>query len=374
MTEEDLLAKLNAKRKKLITGEEVFTTEMPLNLLKKIDVFFNKGLSYYLDPKDPIKSDEESIFFRKDDFNAELSFGARQIVNKFEQDKISFAALSKLIDYKIKRIAPVYAPSDNPQRVAMEARQYLYPGFTPNKRDFLREFIGKLAGSNILVFEFVETWNKKETANINGLFLAPNTIVLKRNQKALRREIFTLAHELGHYLLNAEEIDGNISNEVKGGGKSNENDVEQWCNNFAYFFLAGDYDREIAALGKATAANDYHHDVIEAVSLKTQLSTLALYTRLWRNGTVSSSDYENISNDILEQIRKREEAEKGEMAREKQQALDEGRKPGGATPQPIISPLYLNTLRGALYSGLINERDFCTRLRIPVDKMEKYLA
>ena len=138
--------------------------------------------------------------------------------------------------------------------------------------------------------------------------------------------------------------------------------------------MAGDYDRELASLGRATAANDYHHDTVEAISLETQLSTLALYTRLMRNGMVSSSDYENIYSGIMEQIRTRAEAEKAELARKKQQAIDAGRKLGGATPQPIISPLYLNTLRGALYSGLINERDFCTRLRIPVDKMERYLA
>lgn len=347
---------------------------MPLKLLQKIDVVFNKGLSYYLDPKDPIKSGEESIFFRKDDFNAELSFGARQIVNKFEEDTISFAALSKLIDYKIKRVIPVYTISDDPQIVAVETRRTLCPVFTAEKRDFLRDFIGKLADSNILVFEFVETWNKKETANINGLFLAPNTIVLKRNQKALRREIFTLAHEVGHYLLNAEEIDGSASGEAKGSKKTNESGVERWCDSFAYFFLAGEYEREVAALGQATADNDYYRDAVEAIAQKTPLSTLAVYTRLFRTNRVSAHNYDNIYNGIIEDIKRRQEADKAEADRKRQQAKDEGKPMGGAAAQPIISPLYLNTLRGALYSGVINERDFCARLRISADKMEKYLA
>jgi Zn-dependent peptidase ImmA (M78 family) len=42
-----------------------------------------------------------------------------------------------------------------------------------------------------------ETHNKKEKANISVFYLSPNVIVLKRNQKFLKREIFTLAHELG---------------------------------------------------------------------------------------------------------------------------------------------------------------------------------
>ncbi|MFX4971243.1 ImmA/IrrE family metallo-endopeptidase, partial [Acinetobacter baumannii] len=66
----------------------------------------------------------------------------------------------------------------------------------------MKNFISKFAENNILVFEFIETHNKKEKANINGFYLTPNVIVLKRNQKSFSREIFTLAHELGHYLLN----------------------------------------------------------------------------------------------------------------------------------------------------------------------------
>ena len=375
MTKEELLTKLNAKRKILLTEEEVFASEISIKLVKKLDLIFKKGLSYYLDPKDPIKSNEESIFFRKEDFNANLSFGARQIVNKFEEDKISFTALSKLIDYKVKRIIPVYSITDDPQSVATETRRILYPIFTSIKRDFLRAFIEKLADSNVLVFEFVETWNKTETANINGLFLAPNTIVLKRNQKALSREIFTLAHEVGHYLLNSEEIDGSVSGEViKGSMKTDENEVERWCNSFAYFFLVGDYDREVAALSQATAKNDYHRDIVDEISKKTALSTLAIYTRLFRTNRVSAFDYDNIYSDIVEAIKRRQEAEKAEADRKRQQDKDAGKVSGGAAPQPIISPLYVRTMRGALYGGLINEQDFCIRLGIPMSKMEKYLV
>ena len=63
-----------------------------------------------------------------------------------------------------------------------------------------------MATKNIMVFEFIETWNKKEKANIDGFYLKPNLIVLKRHQ-SFSREIFTLAHELGHYLLDEEEIE-----------------------------------------------------------------------------------------------------------------------------------------------------------------------
>ena len=94
---------------------------------------------------------------------------------------------------------------------------------------------------------------KKEKANIDGFFLCPNVIVLKRNQNAFNREIFTLLHELGHYLLNEEEIEQvDVLNTVN----SNLSEVERWCNDFAYYFLAGDYSAIIDNMDMADASND----------------------------------------------------------------------------------------------------------------------
>lgn len=104
-------------------------------------------------------------------------------------------------------------------------------------KEFLRALISKFAEKNILVFEFVETWNKKEKANIDGFYLAPNVIVLKRHQSSFRREIFTLIHELGHYLLNEEEIE---ELDISNFANNKLSDIERWCNDFAYYFLVGD--------------------------------------------------------------------------------------------------------------------------------------
>ncbi|MGY2131198.1 ImmA/IrrE family metallo-endopeptidase [Hymenobacter sp. HD11105] len=377
VTKEDVLQKLNEKRKKLITEQEVFSDEIKVSLLKKIDQVFNKGLAYYIDPKDPAKSTEESIFFRKDNFNASLTLGAKQIVNKFEEDKISFTALAKLADFKLKRQVPVYKLNDKPEDVAEKLKDYLYPEFDNDKRTFLKNFISKLAEFNILVFEFVETHNKKEKANINGLFLAPNVIVLKRNQKAFRREIFTLAHELGHYLLNEEEIDGNVNSEAVLVNKSfhydDSNEIENWCNNFAFYFLIGNYKNVINNLSGANSSNDYHHGLVDEISQNTHLSELALYTRFLIKGIISSANYINISNEIQQKFKAYELALKQEREIEKQKALDAGKKLGGQTPKPIISPLYLRTLQGALYNGLINESEFCRKLNINPNKLDKYL-
>lgn len=372
MSKSELLSKLNISRKKELTENEVFRDEIKLSILKKIDEIFKKGLAYYSDPKDPIQSKEESIFFRKDHFNAELNLGAKQIVNRFEEEKISFSVLAKLSDFNMKRKLYVYKISDNPKIVAAEVRSIIDPDFTNNKRDFLKNLISKLAENNLLVFEWVETHNKKEKSNINGFYLSPNVIVLKRNQRSLRREIFTLAHEFAHYLLNEEEIDDNINEEI-AINTAPLSRIERWCNDFAYYFLIGEHEEEMSNLKEAVATNDYNIAVIERISNYTHLSTISLFTRLLLTNKISPLNYKKVTDDILESIRNREQEEKAKLEREKQKALEEGRKIQGAVPQPIISPLYLQTLQSALYNGLINESDFCKRLNINADKMDKYI-
>jgi Zn-dependent peptidase ImmA (M78 family) len=370
VSEDELLHKLNHNRTKKLSFDDIFTEDIKISILKKIDLIFKKGLSYYVDPKDLTESKEESIFFRKDSFNAKLNLGARQIVNKFEEEKISFSTLAKLSDFKLKRDLSVYKLTDNPKNVAIEVRKSLYPTFTNDKRTFLKNFIEKLAEKNILVFEFVETHNKVEKANINGFYLSPNVIVLKRNQKSFKREIFTLAHELGHYLLNEEEIDENVNSEILSNNLSK---IEKWCNDFAYYFLAGDYSKKIDFFNNANANNDYYNDEINAISDYTHLSTLAIYTRLLLNSQITPFNYKTVSENIIENIRAWEEKERNRIDQEKQKALSEGRKLDGRTPKPIISPLYLQTLRSALVTGLINEADFCKKLSIKADKMNRYL-
>lgn len=372
VTKGELLKRLNVKRKNPLAETDVFNEEIKLSILKKIDSVFHKGLSFYIDPKEPTQSKEESIFFRKDNFNAKLNLGAKQIVTKFEEEKISFSTLAKLSDFKIKRSIPVFKISDNPEVVASEIRKTLYPEFNIDKREFLKNFISKFADNNILVFEFVETHNKKEKANINGFYLTPNVIVLKRNQKSFSREIFTLAHELGHYLLNEEEIDDNVSEINVEYNKLNK--IERWCNDFAFFFLAGQYSKVIDKLDTANSGNDYYHETINQVSKHTHLSTISLYTRLLLSNKISPFNYKQVTDEILASIKDWEEREKERLEQERQKAIDEGRKPQASTPKPIISPLYLKTLQSALYNNLINEADFCRKLNVKPEKIGKYLT
>lgn len=363
----ELLEKISEGLKNPITKDDLYSSEIKISHLKKIDKVFNKGLEYYINPRPISENKDASIFFRKDKFNSDLNIGAKKIVNQFEDLKNSLTAISKLSDIRFERKIPIFSIKDNPRKVAQEIRDLLYPNeFSPILRDFLKELISKFAENNIMVFEFIETWNKKDTANINGFYLNPNVIVLKRQQKSFRREIFTLIHELGHYLLNEEEIE---EVDVKSISQKDLSKIENWCNEFSYFFLAGNYANTIENLNKADSSNDYHFDLIQKISKETNLSTLALYTRLLYSKKISYKGYNNVKNELEELYRKKIEEEN------KKKELDKisGIKKGGSVPKPINSPLFVNTLQTALYGGVINEYDFCKKLNIKPDKIDKYI-
>ncbi|MCE5321290.1 MAG: ImmA/IrrE family metallo-endopeptidase [Bacteroidales bacterium] len=365
MTEEELLYIINKDLKKHVPRDEIFSDRIdPVNL-KRIDKVFNKGLHYYLDPKSPEPSRDASIFFRKTEFETDLNIGARKIVNHFEEFKISLSALAKLADLNIERTIPTYNLNHDPKSVAEELRKFLYPGLHSKQRDFLKNLITKLAEANILVFEFVEAPRKKERANIDGVFLTPNVIVLKRNQGAFSREIFTLAHELGHYLLGIEEIeeinDTNFVDQVLSS-------VEQWCNDFAYHFLIGKLDDEIEKIEIADGSNDYCFDIIDKISDITNLSRLALFTRLLLKHKISASNYRLVKSELDARYKEKKEAERRKRELEKL----EGKIQGGSIAKPIYSPLLVTTIQTAFYEGLINEYEACKSLNISPVKLESF--
>lgn len=366
VSEKELLDIISKGLKKPLTEEEIFSKEIKLNHLKRIDKFFNKGLHYYLDPKAPEESKEVSIFFRKQSFNTELNIGAKKIVNHFEEFKISLSAIAKLAELEFIRAFPIYSVKEKPRQVANEVRKQLYPNFTSNLKQFLKALISRFAENNILVFEFVEYWNQIEKANIDGFFLNPNVIVLKRQQVSFRREIFTLAHELGHFLINEEEIE---ELDYQYFSRDNLSKIEKWCSDFSYYFLIGEQGKLIDTLEKAEPQNDYYNDLIDDISSKTHLSKLALYTRLLLQNKISKPNYNKIKADLEEKYK----VKLREDLRFKERKKELGIKQKGSAPQPIKSPLLISTIQTAFYEGLLSEYEVCKRLNIKPEKFDEYI-
>ena len=226
MSREDLVTVISGKRKKFSVKDldAILTNKkIKLPLLQKIDKLFEKGVAWYISDRNLPEKKSSSIFFRKDQFNSDLNFEAKKLTSKFEEKKFQVQALCNYINFDLKRTLKNFSIEDDPRIAArnlgsefneIEKKLLSKNAIKEPKKDFdyLKNYIQLLSAKNIFVFEFIENWNKKEIANFNGFFMSPNIIVLKRQN--YRREIFTLFHELAHYLLNSEEIDELKENEL----------------------------------------------------------------------------------------------------------------------------------------------------------------
>ena len=368
LTEQEFLRLVSKGLKNELSRADIFSKQININHLKRVDKIFNKGLSFYLNPESPSTTKATSIFFRKSQFNTELNLKSKQIVNEFEELKLSLSALVKLSDIKQERILPILTLEDNAKDSALKFRKIIGYSFVSKQKDFLKSLINKLANHNILVFEFVETWNQIERANIDGIYLNPNVIVLKRLEgHSFKREIFTLIHEFGHYLLNIEEIE-KIDYDVLA--KTGTNDIEIWCNDFSFYFLLGEYYSLFENLPFADPSNDYNHDIIAKISANTHLSRLAMFTKLLFDKQIDYTSYSNIKIDLNQKAKEYYEEVKKKYELEKERFPD---KQKGGAPQPIKSELFISTVQTAFYEGVIDEYQLCKTLKISHKKIANYI-
>ncbi|MBL8004140.1 MAG: ImmA/IrrE family metallo-endopeptidase [Candidatus Kapabacteria bacterium] len=366
LSKDDFLLRISEGLKQPLSEADIFISNIEEKHLLRIDKIFKKGIHYYVDTNSPNTSQDVSIFFRKKDLSSDLNLSAKLLVNKFEELKISLSTMNKLSDIQLQRTLKSYSVSDSPESVANEIRTIVQPTFHSNLKKYLQSLIEVLAQQNIYVFEYIETWNKKEPSNIDGFYLRPNVIVLKRQQQSFRREIFTLVHELGHYLLNEEDIEQlNISKMLS----NNLSEVEQWCNNFAFFFLMGETLQEFNMLRSVTQINNYYEDEIKDFTAKTHISSLALYTRLLKQRKITQNDYNSVKKKLDEEYQQRLAKSKETKELEKLS----GKESGGAIPKPILSPLFISTIQTAYYDGIIKEIDVCNTLNIPPTQLHKYI-
>jgi len=354
----EFLDLISQKLKSTLTKEDIFSDEIKVSHLKRIDKIFDKGIHYYLDPAPPIKSTKSSVFFRKSNFGDSLNIEAKKIVSKYEELKLSLNSTQKSLGIEINRELPRFTTKNDPKIVAQKVREKLYPDFKIKKRDFLKSFISKLAENNIYVFEFIVHPRRIVKPNIDGFFLRPNLIVIRRN-KYFSSEILTLAHEIGHYLLDEEEV-FYFKNLNKSLSK-----IEKWCWDFAHYFLIGQLSDSFGNLGKSNPSNDYNWHVIEDISKRTHLSTFSLFTTQLLRNKISPKNYSKVRNEIRLKIEKLEEDQK--------KILKQKETTGFAQPKPINSPLYEKVMRTAYYEGIVSEYDVIKNLNFKPNQFESFV-
>jgi Zn-dependent peptidase ImmA (M78 family) len=192
-------------------------------------------------------------------------------------------------------------------------------------------------------------------------------IILKRQEgSSFRREIFTLLHEFAHYLLNIEEVE-ELKYEILANNRLSH--IELWCNEFAFYFLIGTYEQRFNDITVANAGNDYQHELISDICKHTHLSEIALYTRLYFDNKISSSNYASIKKEAELKFKERYE----EIKKQRELDKERGIETKGSAPRPIKSDLLISTIQAAFYEGVIDEYQVCKTLKITPDKIGVYI-
>jgi len=379
-SDEAFLSLLNQnKKRKILTFEEynqIIEQKKDINiaLLKKFDKIFEKGLTWYISKRELPEKRNSSIFFRKDSFNSDLNFESKKLIESYEELKFETQILCKQIGFQSKKILDEFSISDDPKNIAKKIRERFDDveknliekkiiKKASNDREYLQNLIRIIEQFNVFVFEFVDRKRKSEIS-FSGFFMLPNIIVIRRQQKYLRREIFTLLHEFAHYLLNIEEIDDNIESNTF----ENQSKVEKWCNNFTYEFLVRGFEQDFSKLKYASVENDFYKDEINHLIANTFLSEFALYTRLKIENKISKIDYDEIKEDIIRNIRRKDEEQKIIMARKKEKAKELGKKFIMRGPKEIRSNLFEEIVKINYFEGNIKENKLREYLKIKPNK------
>lgn len=303
--------------------------------LQEIDKIFNRGLDFYTNPN-PISKANSSILFRKNNINDDLDIGDVQFITQCEEQIHYISGLAKLSDFIFTdKKLPNFSLQDSPQKVAQKI-QFLLPTKVADDKKFLETFIKNLAKYNVLVLENVESPSKKYKSNLCGFFIKPNVIILKKQGR--KREIFTLAHELGHYLLNSENIDKDIF-------MQNPKDEEVWCNDFAFYLLIGDKLSVLETLQKDEI--NINNTTIQNISTQKHISRLALFYHYLSIKKITWQDYTLIKEKLEKEYKDKQQAKKDEFSKNE----NRGFKP----PLSILSPLQKDIFVNAFLEGIVDE-------------------
>ena len=342
---------------KAINKESIdFTQPINKTTLQEIDKIFHRGLDFYTNPN-PINKANSSILFRKENISDDLDIGDVQFITKCEEQMHYISGLAKLSDFAFtQRKLPNFSLQDSPQEVAKKMQILLPPKQNLSDKQFLESFIENLAEHNILVLENIETHNKKYKSNLCGFFIKPNVIALKNQGR--KREIFTLAHELGHYLLENENIDKDIFIQ-------NPQNEEKWCNQFAFYLLIGEKLSVLESLQKNEI--NIENKIIKNISAQKHISRLALFYQHLSIKNITWQDYSLLKEELEQKYREKKQAQNTNN--------DNNKKGGFASQPPIISPLQKDIFVNAFLEGVVDEYTLRTRFKnyIKNDNLESFI-
>lgn len=256
--------------------------------LKKIDAFIKRGIPFYFLEGPP----DEKIFinFRKKHEEYSLDPKIEITLREYEYLREEIKQLLEDENISYVRDFPIYSVKDDPSKIGFEIRKRLKIDNIDIKAIESKES-----------FEYIRREIERHTIFVfkdhlgymlrGCIFLNDNlpTLILVNSTDDKNAEIFSLLHEFAHYLLNNEGIDvDNINLE--------EEDVESWCNSFAYHFLMREEDEIKEGFSKENKEALFNPGRLRELSNKYKLSKFAFVFRFLRLGVIDSCEYHAFIN------------------------------------------------------------------------------
>lgn len=254
--------------------------------LNKIDAFIKRGIPFYFLPKPPVENILPS--FRIKNNNARLSPNMEIKLREYESLREEINILMKEDKKPHKRHVNVYTKHDNPTDVA----DYFRKRFEYNKYDVIKNNVKDVFEFIRRNIEYLDIFVFKDSLNYNlsGIIFLQNKLpplILMNSNEDKAREIFTLLHEFGHYLLNSEEVDAENTN------LQHDEDIEFWCNDFAYHFLMNKEIEEKENFSSSNKDSLLDEKNLQSLSRKYKVSKLAFMYRFFKLGIIKSYEYQH---------------------------------------------------------------------------------
>ncbi len=284
---EELAAEIGVKEEKL---NAIFDGEAApsLTLLKKIAKYFNRGLLFFLSEGQVNETELRTAGFRTlANMHPQLDPDIKALMERVERQRRIFIGLREDIDDDSRMFDPPEVPSDDPRKAAEIIRKWL-----PLNGD--KSFDGyrrALEARDILVFRsngYRGEWQVPKESEVEGfaIFHTHFPIIFVKKHDTKKRELFTLAHELGHLILHRDGSLDNLDTFYSAQGK------ESAVNAFAGHLLVSDSVLRGISDSEKPGTIDEFESWLSDPANACGVSTEVILRRLLDAGRLSRKEYE----------------------------------------------------------------------------------
>lgn len=273
----------------ILNGDKEFS----ISQLKKIAQFFNKGILFFLEPGPVDENRLRTAGFRTlANENPDLSPKLKSLIERVErQRQILLGLLDTDEDTSIKEFHLPQIADLSINDATSKIREWLQIGKELNFTTY-RAAIEK---HGILVFRsngFAGKWQIPNESSICGfsIFHERFPIIFIRKQESEKRQLFTLAHELGHLLIHSTGFVDELTNLYSHIGKERE------ANAFAGKLLVPDNFLNQIELGNKPQSHQNYDLWLKDFSKLWGVSVEVILRRLLDSNLLDRTHYESYRN------------------------------------------------------------------------------